>query len=424
MKRVVAFIGLLVIINYAHSQNNLEYYVQQAEINSPILKENLNLQEIGEIQNNIIWAQNNALQINSTSEIQVAPYFNNNGKFIDLSTNPSSSAFGYDVGITNGGLYSSQINFTKNILNGAITQNLLLQNKANIATTKLNYEEQNHQLKKDIIDTYILIYQLQEQKKLTTYSLKDISTKIEVIRIMVEHGILMQSDLLLAKSELTNKELEVTQIKNTLENSLLQLNNLCGIKAPLNESLEKPVIHSNSISDTLFLTKRFVNDSLQIAADKLVFENQYKPQFSVYGNTGLNAIELNNLEHKVGLSAGVKLTIPIYDGKQKKLNAKQSKLKLDNLKYYKENKEVLLDNNLQNTKLQITNLKGSLSVIEDQKTQQKQLLKIYEEKLLKGLISMVEYLNIYQNYNVIKNTELQVQTNIRLLENQYNFLNW
>ena len=51
-----------------------------------------------------------------TGDYLFAPYFNNNGNLI--TTNPDPNAIGYDVGITNGGLYSALINVDKNIFNG------------------------------------------------------------------------------------------------------------------------------------------------------------------------------------------------------------------------------------------------------------------------------------------------------------------
>ncbi|PQB07760.1 hypothetical protein BST83_11820 [Polaribacter filamentus] len=59
----------------------------------------------------------------------VAPYFNNNSQLIAITTTPSSKAFGYDVGITNGCLYAAQVLVTKNLFNKVITENLLFQNK-------------------------------------------------------------------------------------------------------------------------------------------------------------------------------------------------------------------------------------------------------------------------------------------------------
>lgn len=113
----------------AQDIRELDYYLLQAKNNTPALLENRNLEQIGELQNKLIIAQNRAFQINATSEVLVAPYFDNNGKPIDITTTPSPNAFGYDVGITNGGLYSAQLNVTKNLFNQAVIDNLLFQIK-------------------------------------------------------------------------------------------------------------------------------------------------------------------------------------------------------------------------------------------------------------------------------------------------------
>ncbi|TLP70702.1 hypothetical protein [Maribacter sp. ACAM166] len=97
----------VVVVSLQSQEATLNDFLSTAKENIPVLMENKNLQKVGEIQNNIIIAQNRAFQINVTSEVQVAPYFNNNGRFIDITTTPSPRAYGYDVGITNGGLYSA-----------------------------------------------------------------------------------------------------------------------------------------------------------------------------------------------------------------------------------------------------------------------------------------------------------------------------
>jgi lipopolysaccharide export LptBFGC system permease protein LptF len=106
MKHFYVCLLFIWVSNLVSSQNNsnLEYFINRAKENIPSLHENDNLIKIGELQNSIITAQNKAFQVNATSDVLFAPYFNNNGKIIDVTTAPSANAFGYDVGITNGGL--------------------------------------------------------------------------------------------------------------------------------------------------------------------------------------------------------------------------------------------------------------------------------------------------------------------------------
>ena len=91
--------------NLLFAQYNLDYFVNKALINSPVLKDYQNLGQINNLQSQLDEAENSAFKVSLTADYLFAPYFNNNGKI--LSTNPDPKAIGYDVGITNGGLYDT-----------------------------------------------------------------------------------------------------------------------------------------------------------------------------------------------------------------------------------------------------------------------------------------------------------------------------
>ncbi|MCK7591351.1 TolC family protein [Subsaxibacter sp. CAU 1640] len=421
---ILLFILLLGFNLVAQNSVSLDYFINQAKVNVPTLKENNNLLKVGELQNSIITAQNNAFLVNATSEVLVAPYFNNNGKPIDITTTPSNSAFGYDVGITNGGLYSAQINVTKNLFNQAITDNILFQNKILNNSISLSSEEISHNLVKNIADAYIMAYQLQLQEGFTKQILKDLENRLQVVELLVKRAVLMESDYLLLQLDIDGKKLELQQIQNNLKVAINQLYTLSGIPAGTIAQLERPQIVDTQNPSQFFYEKKFENDSLQIVANQQVFENQYKPQLSAYANTGLNAVEIPNIYHKFGASAGLRLTIPIYDGKQRKYNAQQSVLKEENLEFYRENSKVQMDNNLKSIAQQIEALETSMQLLDKQLKKQENILEIYKGKLVQGQVSIVDYLNVIQNYKLNAYTRLQMQTNYWLLQSQYNFINW
>ncbi len=427
VKKLQLTLVFCLIIAFGYSQdhgNNLIFFINQAKENAPTLKENNNLLKVGELQNSIITAQNNAFLVNATSEVLVAPYFNNNGKAIDITTTPSNAAFGYDVGITNGGLYSAQINVTKNLFNQSITDNLLFQNNIQTNTISLSSEEILHNLVKNITDAYIMAYQLQLQEDFTKQILKDLENRLQVVELLVKRAVLMESDYLLLQLDIDGKKLELQQIQNNLKVAINQLYTLSGIPAGTIAQLERPQIVDTQNPSQFFYEKKFENDSLQIVANQQVFENQYKPQLSAYANTGLNAVEIPNIYHKFGASAGLRLTIPIYDGKQRKYNAQQSVLKEENLEFYRENSKVQMDNNLKSIAQQIEALETSMQLLDKQLKKQENILEIYKGKLVQGQVSIVDYLNVIQNYKLNAYTRLQMQTNYWLLQSQYNFINW
>lgn len=436
--------------NYGQD-NSLEYYLDIAQKNNPSLQENTNLQKIGEYQNQLIDAENNSFQVDVTSEVLFAPYFHNNGKFIDVTTTPSPEAYGYAEAVSNGGLYSAQLNVTRNIFNRARVENLLFQNKLKTKALKLSAEEIKHRISKLITDAYIQVYQLQRKKEITKDVISDLKNRLKVVELLVKKGILMQSDYMLLQLNIQNKELELQQIENDLTANFLQLNNAAGIKSGEFKELKEPSIspqaYSDFIPDSLSFRrdslkyrragynatgdsvlyhyqKKFKNDSLQIAADEQVFENKYKPQLTAYGNTGLNAVELDRIAHNIGFSAGLKLTVPIYDGGQREINKLRNELKYDNLEYYKKNERIKRDNTLESLQKQMVSIEKAMEILNAQLEKQKNILEIYKAKMLQAQVSIIDYLNLVQDYKMNIETRLQMQTNLWLLQNEYNATNW
>ena len=83
-----------------------------------------------------------------------------------------------------------------------------------------------------------------------------------------------------------------------------------------------------------------------------------------------------------------------------------------------------MENNLESIKTQMTALEKNKALLQKQLQKQKNVLEIYKGKLLQGQVSIVDYLNVIQNYKQNVYTQLQIQTNMWLLQSQYNFINW
>jgi outer membrane protein TolC len=425
MKNTFLLIIAFILNIPANAQNkSLDYFLVKAEENAKEIQVNNNLLKIGELQNTIITAQNNGFKVDATSEILVAPFFNSNGRVIEITTMPSNNAYGYDAGVTNGGLYSAQVNVTKSLFNKAATDNLLFQNKIQNNTISLSSEAVLHNLKKNIIDTYIIVYQYQLQENFAKTLKTDLEKRLQVVELLVKRGILLESDYLLLKLDVDAKDSEIQQIQANLNMANAQLYSLCGMPIEDYLPLEMPDLSLKNNANAFFYQKKFENDSLQLIADQNVFENQYKPQVTAYGNTGLNAIDASNIPHNFGLSVGVKLSIPIYDGQQKKQNALQNELKQESLNFYKENNQIQLQNNLKSIEEQMNALEQNKLLTDAQIKQQEKILEIYKGKLVKGETSVIDYLNLIQNYNLTVYIKLQMQTNLWLLYNQYNYTNW
>ncbi len=418
------FCPIFLIHSAFAQQRDLLFYQTQAHANNPTLKENSNIQLFNNLQNNLTLAQYSKPQVNITTDYLFAPFFNNNGKFIAITTTPDKNAYGYDVGLSNGGLYATQFNASFPLFTGGVIktyqrqifiQNQLLQNK----NTQLL-----HDLDKSVSDQYIAVYQLQQQAGYQQKLIALVQDRQQIVEALVLKALMQQSDYLLLEIELKQRQYDVEQLKIYIAAAFNQLNNFCGISDTTVFELQTPSILQTQQSAQFTYKLKFELDSTNIISQQQVFNTKYKPQLVAFGNTGINAIDAANIPHNIGVSAGLHLVIPLYDGGQKKTVVQQNKLLLDNLQLYQNQNSIIVENNLASLQQQITLTQQSVTLINSQLSSQETLLLILKDKVVTGQISVTDYLNALKDFATNNQNRILSQTNLWLLINQYNYINW
>ena len=425
MKFIVLPFAILLSLFHAKAQEvSLDYFLKTAQQTNDSLYSTSILQKITLLQEQMIVAQNKAPQLEAVANVVVAPYFNTNGKVIDITTNPSPNAFGYDVGVTNGGLYAAQLKVTQQLFNQAIVNNLIFRQKVKMDSLALSYDEIYHNLKNNLARLYVTAYGYQMQEKLNEGLIADLETRLKVIEVLVKNGILLQSDYLLVQVNIDQTKINLEQIRNNQRETLRQLYALSALPLDENAKLQFPALVITPTKDEFFYQKRFHNDSLQVEADRQVFNNRYKPKISAYVDGGLNAIQIPNIYHKIGASVGLQFNLPIYDGHQKWINEQKSRFRQENLLHSLQKEKKVKEVNLRSLLDQIGAQDDNLALMRQQLKRQEALRDIYKEKLFKGQVSVIDYLNVIQNYRTAESVGIQMQTNLWLLRNQYNYINW
>jgi outer membrane protein TolC len=403
---------------------NVTYFINEALKNNPSLIENTNLRQFYQIQNDIITAQNKKPQINFTADYLFAPFFFNYGKVISVTTNPSPKAYGYNIGITNGGLYAAQVNMAIPLFNKALVKPLYEQNKIQGDISENSRKQIEQDLKKAIIDQYIITYQFLQQ---TTY-LQKIIDQLErgkpYITALIKQGLLQQNDYLLLDIQQTTSRNDLLQLQFAYNNGIGLLKNMSAISDSTIFNLEEPVISMQPVPAEYYYAEKFRLDSLNLVAQQNVFNVKYKTQVSALASSGINAIDITNLSRNVGLSAGLHVAIPIYDGKQKQSNERQNVVLLTNLQAYRNNAALLQQNNIRNAKQQIIQWQQTIELLDQQIKKQELLLDMIKDKVIKGNVTVMEYINAVQNYIVSQKDRALAYTNVLLYTNQYNYFNW
>ncbi len=421
MKKLIFFFSITVSISL-FAQKNLEYYLLKAFENNPSIVEQRNQIQINDLQKDLDYAQNSAFQISLSSNYLFVPYFNNNGGII--TTNPDPNAVGYDIGLTNGGLYSAQINIDKNIFNGVLTDALADQRRIQEQSIKNNVVLLKREINKQVTDQYLQSYlslKLYEMtEELSTY----LKRQQEILGELVESGMAKQSEYLLLSIEIENQNIAAVDYYSQYKSNLLQLNSLCGIKDTNVVMIDSVSIQMKKELNQSELLKKFQLDSLAIENQQQIFETKYQPQISLFFNTGLNAVELNNIQRKFGLSAGVNFSLPIFDGSQRSITQQQNKLSIESIQKYKENFTTRISNEHKNALVRVENLRNILEGLVKQKESYNTVIKISEKELQKGQLSMIEYLTILKNYIDLKKNKITTDINYQLEINNYNYWNY
>ncbi len=422
MKGILSVL-LLVSVNVFAQQKDLPFFVGSGLQRNPSLLENTNLLQTFQIQKDIIHAQNKKPQLSATGDYLFAPFFADNGKPVSITNNPSAKAYGYDVGVTNGGLYAAQINVAINLFNKATINNLYAQNKVQSDLSVNAGLQTKYDAEKSITDQYILTYQFLQQTTYLQQIINRLQDRKAPVEALVKKGLLQQNDYLLLDIQLLNAINDLKQMQYAYRNGVDILKNLALISDTATFILTKPDITINPDPQERYYLQKYKLDSINLVAQQNVFNNKYKPQVSLIGTGGVQSTDIMNAYRNVGVSAAVHVGIPLSDGHQRKLNDQSTGILLRNQSIYRDNAALLLENNLRNAKTQIAQWKETVELNSALIKKQELLLDIIKDKVVQGLVTVMDYINALQDYNVMLKNKAVSETNILLYENLYNYYN-
>ncbi len=305
LKCYLNIIFLFICCEAFNQNKTLDFYINSGITNSPLLKDYKN-----QTESNVI----DSLRINASYKPQVNATSNN-------SYAPNYKGYGYESAITNGGNFSQLIGVTKRLISKENLQNqyqaINLQNQTLQVSGKLTEQD----IKRSIGTQYITAYGIWQQY-LFNNEVLDILKKEEIIlRKLTEKNVYRQTDYLTFLVTEQQQQLTISQIKIQFQNELAQLNYLSGIKDTSFTTLAVPVlepIEMPNIEQTIFY-EQYKVDSLKLKNNDALIEFNYKPKVSLYADVGhISTFETEPYKN-FGTSFGVNISMPIYDGKQKKM---------------------------------------------------------------------------------------------------------
>lgn len=390
-------------------QHNLQAYIESAKDNSPLLRE-----------------YNNAKLLNALDSLRIRagllPQVTGN------STNnfaPIIGGWGYDYAITNRTYFSQLITVSKEIVPKTLLANqfelIRLQNDSLALSGKITELD----IIKSITAQYITAYGSLQQLNFNQELLNLLQKEEVILKQLTEKAVYRQTDYLSFLVTLKQQEIQHTQAKLQYQTDLLTLNYLSGIEDTSVFNLETPPIQLSILPEaenTVFYEK-FRVDSLLLRNSDALIDYTYKPKIKAFADGGYLSTFSQDYYKNFGTSVGLNVTIPIYDGKQRKIQHDKIKVQERTRLGYRDFFRKQYNQQVAQLSLQLRSTQALIDQMNSQMRFVETLIEANHKLLQTGEVKMTDYILAISNYLNAKNLILINSINRLQIINQINYWN-
>jgi len=390
-------------------QKTLDDYLQVAVKNSPLLKD---------LNNQILSAQLDSVRIKAGLKPQVTA--GSAGLYA-----PVIHGYGYSQAITNGQTLDALLSVNKSFISNGYLKaqynGIGLQRDSLRNNIKLSEQD----LRRTIAAQYIAAYGSLQQVKFNKEVVTLLSGEEDLLKKLTRSNVYHQSDYLTFLVTLKQAQLQLSQATLQYKTDFATLNYLTGITDTTVAELQKPALQRaiNTDKTNSIFFRQYALDSLRLLNTRKLIDYTYKPQIKAFADGGYNS-DLTALYYKhFGTSVGFSLTVPIYDGGQRKLSYKKLSLEEESRKNYKSFFAQQYSQQIIQLNQQIDGYDTLIADINSQFKYSETLIKVDTQLLQTGDLRMADLILAINNYLTIRNLLTQNTISRLLLINQLNYWN-
>jgi outer membrane protein TolC len=394
MRRIILLLPAILSMCFVHAQQkDLGYYLGSALQNSPLL---------ADYQNRILSGKIDSMRIGASNKLQV------NAQSLDYYA-PVIHGWGYDEVITNGANVSALVEVSRQFTgrNNLLNQyrSVQLQNQSTSLESRISEQD----LKKSVTAQYIDTYGSQQAYVINRDILNLLKEQVQIVKTLAESGVYKQTEYLSLLVNLRQEEVVTAQSFSQCQAALATLNYLCGVHDTAWVSLPDPALVVPilpGLKSSIFYGQ-FVTDSLKLATQDKAIDFTYRPKLSAFVDGGYNSSLYTMPWKNFGASAGLSLTVPIYDGRQRKMQHDQVSISEQTRSRYR---DFFSSQYLQQTEMlsrQLASLEKLIPQLESQMNYSQTLVDANRKLLNSGEISITDYLLSMNNYLNAKNLILE-----------------
>jgi len=402
---------LMILIFFAFrceaQQNTLDYYLSHAISNSPLIKE---------FQNQILSFKVDSQIVRASRRPQIVGSSNN-------MYAPIVNGIGYDEAITNIAQVSALLSVNKSILSKKTIEKQLSGFQIQSQSVSNNIRLSEQELKKAITDQYIITFGEQLQLQLNREIEELLRKEDTLLRRLTQNNIYRQTDYLAFQVTLQQQLLSTSELEIQFQFDFATLNYLAGLVDTAVVILADPQLKLLSLPDysTSVFYRQYFLDSLKLRNDRTLVDLNYRPKFNVFADGGYNSTLQFDPYKNFGFSFGFSLAVPIYDGKQKKMQ--YAKIDLQE-KTRQAKRDFFLSQQQQQIRQlrrQLTSTEQLIEQINKQLKYSETLIQTYHKLLATGDVRLTDFILTINNYLNIKNLVTQNYVNRLKIVNQLNY---
>ena len=280
------------------------------------------------------------------------------------------------------------------------------------------------ELKRIITEQYLAAFADFNEMTYNKSFLEFARQECEIIRQFVNQGLCKQTDYLALLIETQTQEILLSYLTSQYIKDMRQLNQLCGLNDPGLYRLTLPDLLIDGMPDINKspLLIQYKIDSLKIENEKEAIDVRYKPKVNWFADAGFLSSTPWNFYTHFGYSAGVSLSIPIYDGNQRANDKKKLSLAENTRSAYEINFKNKFNQQILELNEELNSVLIRTSLLQKQLASSEQLVNAFRSQLEKGIIQMTEYLNALKNHRFITKNVSDNKVHTQQVINELNYL--
>ncbi|WP_075556728.1 TolC family protein [Parabacteroides timonensis] len=429
MKTLLIGLGLscyLLSVKGQQVSYTLDYYLESARENSPLIQDYRNQKEIEVYERQRLKALYTRSKVTLNGDYLFVPVISKDNGKTSFEWNPQDGVdyYGYDLGQSSGH-FQAGVTWTQPLLGHSAYKVAGEQARMNteILNDKMHLEQ--HQLERVVTEQYLLCLLDSKQIAFADSVGQLLDRQAAVVRYLAESGLAKLSDLQLVTIERqSNQDMEIAS-RQSFYTHLMDLNMLCGIKDTAVVLLEEPALTLRLLpaASSAFM-EQYRLDSLNTLMSLHSFNVQYKPQLHLFVDGGLRISEFVSMQKHFGMSAGLTFSWTLYDGKQKRLMEKQARARMNSIAFYKDNFNMQQELRRQQYLTELKTYGERCRLLQNRLAEYRQVLAGYRKEMQAGELSVIDYITVLRNRIEAEKEYILLETNRQLLINTFNYWNW